>query len=141
MLNQRKKGPFASKEGKVSARDVGLVPIEELEASALRLRSRQYLGPHYDRAKTLAQRDPAFFPDPDTTTFRVVVGDELDAARTTFVDSGLRGHHRHPLAHGGPAIPEQSGLVFTGESTIRASQLEGLDLNSVANTAKPMRRC
>ncbi len=106
----------------------GFVSIDQLQASARQLQARRYLGQHYGQAKSLHAADPEFFPDPDNTLFRATTGSKLDAARAAFVDSGLRGHHVHPLAHGGPAIPGPGGLAFTGESTIRASQLAGLDL-------------
>jgi hypothetical protein len=88
-----------------------------------------YLGPFYEEAKALFQQDPAFFPNPDTTTFRVTTGAGLDAARQAFVDSGLSGHHNFPIAHGGPAVPGSQGLAFTGESAISAASLSGLDLD------------
>jgi hypothetical protein len=110
----------------------GFVPLEQLQASARQLQAKRYLGQHYDQAKALHTSDPDFFPNPDITAFRATSGSQLDAARAAFVDSGLRGHHVHPLSHGGPAIPGPGGLTFTGESTIRASQLSGLDLSFYA---------
>ncbi len=89
---------------------------------------REYLGPHYDEAVRLHGLDPEFFPNPATTTFRKVTGEELRAARAEFDAAGVGGHHVHPLNHGGEAVPTGSGLAYTGESTIRASKLAGEDL-------------
>ncbi|HZZ79558.1 MAG TPA: RHS repeat-associated core domain-containing protein [Gemmataceae bacterium] len=86
-----------------------------------------YLGPYYGQARSLFQRDPAFFPNPDTTPFRIVTGDALAAERALFTDSGLLGHHVHPLMHGGPGLPGPGGLTFTGEARITRSGLLGAD--------------
>jgi len=77
--------------------------------------------------RRLFQADPVFFPDPDSTVFRVVKAEEIDNARVAFENAGLKGHHVHPIAHGGPGIPPAGGLAFTGESRVKASDLKGLD--------------
>jgi RHS repeat-associated protein len=89
--------------------------------------AQEYLGPYYDELKSLHASDPEFFPNPDTTVFRVVTGEEATAARDAFTSSGLRGHHRHPIAHGGPVFPEEGGLAYTGETSVFKSEAPDLD--------------
>ncbi|AQY52559.1 hypothetical protein UE46_12300 [Listeria weihenstephanensis] len=87
-------------------------------------------GPYYDDAKRLHEENPSWFPDPDES--KIVAGDELKAARdeyTSMVSRGElpKGHHRQGLSFGGENM--ESNIQFTGESTIRRSELEGLDLD------------
>jgi hypothetical protein len=93
---------------------------------------REIYGPHYEQAKQLHLENPDFFPDPDAPGTAVVSGTDLAAARSEYqaaVQAGdlPAGHHVQGLAFGGQNIPEN--LTFTGESTIRAAQLDGLDLS------------
>ena len=97
---------------------------------------KEYLGKYYEEAKMLHSKDPEFFVDPDSTTFRIVNGKELDAGRYAFVESGGRGHHKHPISHGGLAVPGKDGLAYTGESTIKSSKLDGLDLEFYSKYGK-----
>ncbi|WP_260445086.1 pre-toxin TG domain-containing protein [Listeria booriae] len=87
-------------------------------------------GPYYDEAKQLHEENPKWFPDPDEST--IVKGDELKAMRDEYQSMVSRGelpkgHHRQGLSFGGDNI--ESNIQFTGESTIRRSELEGLDLD------------
>jgi len=62
----------------------------------------------------------------------IVKGTDLADARAEYqamVQSGdlPAGHHVQGLAFGGDNVPEN--ITFTGESTIRASDLQGVDLS------------
>ena len=85
------------------------------------------MGPYYEEFERLRRADQARFPDPERTIFRVVKGSELKSLRDSYKSSGFRGHHKHPLAHGGPAIPESGGLSYTGETQIRKNIAPDLD--------------
>jgi hypothetical protein len=98
--------------------------------SNAKLSAEEYLGPYLEKVKQIYAADPVFMPNLGTTNFEAVTGGVLKKIRLDFTRSRLRGHHRHPIAHGGPAIPtEPGGLVFTGESQIPAKQLDGMDLS------------
>jgi hypothetical protein len=89
-------------------------------------------GPHYEQAKQLHAQNPDFFPKPDAAGTSVVSGTELLAARREYQVAAQQGtlqqgHHIQGLAFGGQNI--QKNIIFTGESTIRASALDGLDLS------------
>ncbi|WBS04791.1 hypothetical protein OU994_11185 [Pseudoduganella sp. SL102] len=93
---------------------------------------QQVYGPHYERAKKLHDQNPEFFPHPDTPGTSVVSGASLQEARREYqvaVQQGVlpKGHHVQGLALGGKNTPEN--ITFTGESTIPASTLNGLDLS------------
>src|SRR5262249_45479855 len=97
--------------------------------------ARNYLGPYYEELWALRESDPEFFPHPDRTGFKVVTGDELYYLRREFESSGLRGHHAHPLGHGGPAVPGEGGLAYTGERIVRKSEAPNLDWSWYPNKA------
>jgi len=123
-------------------RNIGLPPVSSESAGAIQggvsqpnasdlkrgvQAARAYMGPYYEEFERLRRADQAQFPDPEITIFRVVKGSELKSLRYTYKASGLRGHHQHPLAHGGPAIPESGGLSYTGETQIRKDIAPDLD--------------
>jgi len=88
---------------------------------------RDYLGPFYEELKALHASDPDYFPNPDEVTFRIVKTAEKNALRNEFESAGGRGHHKHPLAHGGAAIPEEGGLAYTGETYFNKAKAPDLE--------------
>ncbi|WP_224770977.1 hypothetical protein [Pseudomonas sp. FEN] len=93
---------------------------------------QQVYGPYYEQAKQLHLQNPSFFPDPDAPGTAIVSGGDLQAARAEYqaaAQSGdlPKGHHIQGLSFGGENTV--SNITFTGESTIRASKLDGLDLS------------
>ncbi len=100
-----------------------------------KLSAQEYLGPYLEKINQLFATDPVYLPEPGTAKFQVITGRSLSNARRHFQHSGMRGHHQHPIAHGGPVIPtEPGGLVFTGEGQISAKRLDGLDLGFYGGT-------
>lgn len=97
---------------------------------------KEYFGPFYEAFADAYKADPTFFPNPDTTVFEVISGDAAMTARRSFSRSGLKGHHVHPIAHGGPAVPGADGLAYTGETTYK--RLEGLDQSWMRNPSSKM---
>lgn len=95
----------------------------------------QVYGPFHAQAKALHALDPEFFPDPEAPGTAVVGGAELSSARRECQlasQQGLlpKGHHRQGLAFGG--TNHESNIAFTGESTIQASALSGVDMSFYA---------
>jgi hypothetical protein len=93
---------------------------------------QQVYGPYYEQAKQLHAQNPSFFPDPDAPGTAIVSGSDLTAARAEYQSAAKagdlpQGHHVQGLAFGGENTA--TNITFTGESTIRASQLDGLDLS------------
>lgn len=101
-------------------------------------KGKDVYGPHYEEAKSLHEQYPDFFGDPDNHT--IVQGKELANMRKEYddyVSQGRleRGHHRDGLAFGGKNVPEN--IVFTGETTIQRSKLDGVDLDFYKQYGKP----
>jgi len=72
--------------------------------------------------------NPKWYANPDES--RVVAGEELKQARSQYQrmlrkDELQKGHHKQGLIFGGENVSKN--IQFTGESTIRHSELEGLD--------------
>ena len=92
-------------------------------------RGKDVWGPYYDDAKRMHDEHPEWLADPDRST--VVAGEDLKAMRSDYeakVRNGALepGHHRQGLAFGGTNTPDN--IQPTGEHTIRASELDGVDL-------------
>jgi len=91
---------------------------------------KQVYGPHYDEAKRLHQTKPDWYGDPDKA--KIVKGKELETARSEYsslVKKGdlEAGHHKQGLAFGGENA--SSNIKITGESTVRRTELKGVDLD------------
>ena len=87
-------------------------------------------GPYYEEAVKRHAESPKWYANPDES--RIVSGEELANARAEYrqmLQSGElpKGHHRQGLAFGGENVPEN--IQFTGETTIRSSELDKLDLS------------
>lgn len=93
-------------------------------------KGQEVYGPYYEEAVKRHVDNPIWYADPDAS--RIVAGEELKQARSQYQQMLRKGelpkgHHRQGLAFGGENIPEN--IQFTGESTIRHSELEGLDIS------------
>lgn len=89
---------------------------------------RSVYGPYYDEAVKRHAEKPDWYADPDES--KIISGEELSDARLEYQQMVRRGelepgHHRQGLAFGGENTPEN--IQFTGESTIRRSDLDGID--------------
>ncbi|MBA4538801.1 hypothetical protein H1Z61_17135 [Bacillus aquiflavi] len=94
------------------------------------LKGKDVYGPYYDDAKKLYKQNPDWYPNPDEST--IVKGEELTRVRNeydTLVKNGVleKGHHKKGLSFGGENVPEN--IKFTGESTIKSSEFNGLDMD------------
>ncbi|MHC1686054.1 MAG: RHS repeat domain-containing protein [Clostridiaceae bacterium] len=103
---------------------------EKGRTSAEEVIGKDVYGPHYEEALRLHKENPDYFPDPDKST--IVQGEALKKARedyNTLVSQGKlnKGHHIEGLAFGGEN--KNHNITDTGESTIKRSYLEDLDLS------------
>ena len=121
--------PTQAEIPKMVTEDVKSVKIEEsktpLESAG---KGQEVYGPYYEEAVKRHVDNPKWYADPDAS--RIVAGEELKNARSQYQQMLRKGelpkgHHRQGLAFGGENVPEN--IQFTGESTIRRSELEGLD--------------
>jgi hypothetical protein len=126
-------GDASSSTGEKALRErqaVGAETSQEASTQKPKLSAQEILGPYLEKLNQIYASDPIYLPESSKTEFKVVTGASLTKGRRIYNLSGMRGHHRHPIAHGGPAIPtEPGGLVFTGESQIPAKELDGLNLS------------
>ena len=93
-------------------------------------KGKEIYGPYYEEAVKRHVESPKWYANPDES--RIVSGEELANARAEYrqmLQSGElpKGHHRQGLAFGGENVPEN--IQFTGETTIRSSELDKLDLS------------
>ena len=123
--------PSQAEIPKIVTEDVKSVKIERsttpLESAG---KGQEVYGPYYEEAVKRHVDNPIWYADPDAS--RIVAGEELKQARSQYQQMLRKGelpkgHHRQGLAFGGENIPEN--IQFTGESTIRHSELEGLDIS------------
>ena len=94
------------------------------------MKGKDVYGPHYEEAQQLFEEDPDFFSNPDESI--IVQGEDLKKARddyNTLVSQGNldKGHHKQGLSFGGENINDN--ITYTGESTIKSSKLEDLNLD------------
>ncbi|MCT4606629.1 MAG: hypothetical protein N4A64_11100, partial [Marinisporobacter sp.] len=104
--------------------------VKEGMSEAEVLKGEDIYGSYYEEAKQLFEEDPEFFSNPDKSI--IVSGEDLKKARddyNTLVSQGSlnKGHHKQGLAFGGENINDN--ITYTGESTIKSSKLENLDLD------------
>ena len=99
-----------------------LLPVYPYPIEFLRNRSfyEETVKRHVDNSK--------WYANPDES--RVVAGEELKQARSQYQrmlrkDELQKGHHKQGLIFGGENVSKN--IQFTGKSTIRHSELEGLD--------------
>ncbi|WP_216637156.1 hypothetical protein [Streptococcus gordonii] len=100
----------------------------EIDSEVSSGNGRSVYGPYYDEAVKRHSEKPDWYADPDES--KTISGEELSDARLEYQQMVRRGelepgHHRQGLAFGGENTPEN--IQFTGESTIRRSELDGID--------------
>ena len=123
--------PTQAEIPKMVTEDVKSVKMEESTTPPESAgKGQEVYGPYYEEAVKRHVDNPIWYADPDAS--RIVAGEELKQARSQYqqkLSKGElpKGHHRQGLAFGGENIPEN--IQFTGESTIRHSELEGLDIS------------